>query len=475
MTATQAGAGRAGMLGRFATAWRSGPLGVPGFRLLAFGQFTSTVGDYCYAVALPWLVLSGGGSAASLGVVLACYGIPRALLTVPAGALADRFGPRLVMLSSDFARCGLTAVFVVLAASHATTLAAVATVAALLGACSALFMPASMALMPSLVGDGQLTSANALYTGMVQLGSVLGPVAGGVLVAATGPAPAFAVDAGSFLVSAVSLTLIAGAGGRPSNAGQRARPDELPLAPAADGVTADAGQVTGAAAAAEPVARNVWTLLRRARILQIVLVVSITANFALTGTTEVALPALAHARFGADGYGAVLTCVAVLSIVGALGVARVGDRFAPATLIALAFMVAAAAIAAAPFLGGLPGVAAGMAVFGLAIGFDNVVSVTLIQRWAPPALLGRVWGLLLLASAGSFPLSTLIAGLLTRHLGPTPVFPIAGALLALAMLFGLAQREFREFGVVRRPSPATGDGAVHGDGDGGVHGHDLPA
>src|SRR6185312_3324599 len=86
--------------GRLAAAWRSGPLSVPGFRLLTFGQFASTIGDYCYAVALPWLVLSGGGSAASLGIVLACYGVPRALLTVPGGALTDRFSPRLAMLSA---------------------------------------------------------------------------------------------------------------------------------------------------------------------------------------------------------------------------------------------------------------------------------------------------------------------------------------------------------------------------------------
>lgn len=89
MTVTQTPASRTA---RLAGAWRSGPLSVPGFRLLTFGQFASTIGDYCYAVALPWLVLSGGGSAASLGIVLACYGIPRALLTVPGGALTDRFG-----------------------------------------------------------------------------------------------------------------------------------------------------------------------------------------------------------------------------------------------------------------------------------------------------------------------------------------------------------------------------------------------
>jgi MFS family permease len=427
MTTTQAPTRRRSL----ATAWRSGPFGVPGFRLLTAGQFASTIGDYCYAVALPWLVLSDGGSAASLGTVLACYGIPRALLTLAGGSLADRFGPRLVMLASDAGRCGLTAVFAVLAAEHVSSLAAVAPVAAALGACSALFMPASMAIMPTLIGESRLTSANALYTTVVQVGSMLGPVLGGVLVAATGPTPAFAVDAGSFLLSAASIALIRGVGGRAADAAE-------------PGAAAGAADPAGAAAGAA--SESLWGLLRRSPILQIILVASITANFAITGTTEVALPALAHARFGADGYGAVLACLAVTTIAGALLVARVGNRYRPAIVIAASFLLAAAGIATAPFLGGLPGVAAGMAVFGLAIGVDQVVSVTLIQRWAPPAMLGRVWGLLILATTGAFPVATLAAGLLTGHLGPTPVFPIAGALLALAILYGLSRREFRDFG-----------------------------
>ena len=288
-------------------------------------------------------MLSGGGSAASLGIVLACYGLPRALLTLAGGSLADRFGPRLVMLASDAARCGLTAVFAVLAAEHVSSLAAVAPIAAALGACSALFLPASMTIMPALIDESRLTSANALYTTAVQVGSMLGPVLGGVLVAATGPAPAFAEDAGSFLVSAASVALIRGVGGRAAGGEEPAVRPGVSVESAAD---------------------SLWGLLRRSPILQIILVVSVTANFAIAGTTEVALPALAHARFGAGGYGAVLACFAVTSIAGALGVAKLGDRYRPALLIGWSFLVAAAGIAAAPFLGGLPGVAAGMAVFG---------------------------------------------------------------------------------------------------------------
>jgi MFS family permease len=406
---------------RLIAASQSGPLSVPAFRLLAAGQFASTIGDYCYAVALPWFVLSSHSSAASLGIVLACYGVPRALLTLAGGSLADRFGPRRVMLTSDAVRCAAAAVFAVLAASHVSSLAAVAPMAAVLGACSALFLPASMTLMPSLIENASLTSANALYTGFVQTGSMFGPLIGGVLVAMAGPAPAFAVDAGSYLVSAACLASI----GRAVARQQRAEP--------------------GPASPPEQAA-SVWTLLRRDRFLRVVLVVSATANFAVTGITEVTLPVLAHARYSAAGFGAVLACVAVMSVVGALVVAWGGDRLVRAALIAGGFQIAAVAIAVAPFLGGLPGLAACLSVFGLALGFDNAVWGTLIQRWAPPELLGRVWGVLMLAPAVSFPLSTLVGGVLTRHLGPALVFPIAGALLALSYLYGLSHREFRELG-----------------------------
>ncbi|HSZ48254.1 MAG TPA: hypothetical protein VK823_23150, partial [Streptosporangiaceae bacterium] len=57
--------------------FRSGPLAHRSFRLLTAGQTTSAIGDFCYAVALPWMVLSAHGGVALLGLILACYGIPR--------------------------------------------------------------------------------------------------------------------------------------------------------------------------------------------------------------------------------------------------------------------------------------------------------------------------------------------------------------------------------------------------------------
>ncbi len=74
------------------------PLNVRNFTLLFGGQTISVIGDALYLVALPWLVLTTGGSAQELGIVLAAYGIPRALSMLVGGWLSDRLRPRRVML-----------------------------------------------------------------------------------------------------------------------------------------------------------------------------------------------------------------------------------------------------------------------------------------------------------------------------------------------------------------------------------------
>ncbi len=92
-----------------------------------------------------------------------------------------------------------------------------------------------------------------------------------------------------------------------------------------------------------------------------------------------------------------------------------------------------------------------LGVVGACNGLGNVTMLTVLQKRVSPGLLGRVMGTLMLCSLGSFPLSVAVSGVLVRHLGPAPFFPVAGALVGVAVLGGLTQREFRAFG-------ARGDG-----------------
>ena len=154
-------------------------------------------------------MLSNHGSTVLLGIVLACYGVPRTVLIPVGGMLADKLGPRTLMLFADVMRCLLVSVLTVLAARHTASLVTLGPTAALIGGGEGLFLPASFTIMPSLLDDDRLAAGNALSSTAVQAGSLIGPAIGGALVATTGASTAaFAIDAVSFAVSAVSLALI---------------------------------------------------------------------------------------------------------------------------------------------------------------------------------------------------------------------------------------------------------------------------
>jgi hypothetical protein len=185
------------------------------------------------------------------------------------------------------------------------------------------------------------------------------------------------------------------------------------------------------------------------------LVVVIAANLAGGGIDGVALPSLAHDRFGAAGYGALLACFAGGSVLGTLAAVRTGGLRWPAIFASAVFLIDGTALALTPYLGGEAGAAAAMFVAGAANGLGNVTFLTVMQKRTPAALLGRVMSALMLCAFGSYPLSVAVSGVLVRHIGPSLFFPIAGGLVLAAILGGLTQREFREFG-------AAGDQAACG-------------
>jgi MFS family permease len=424
---------------RWNAAWRSGPLSLASFRLLTAGQLTSNIGDYCYAVALPWLVLSGHGSTVLLGALLACYGVPRTVLILVGGMLADKISPRTTMLIADGSRCVFVAVFTVLAARHTVSLAALGPLAALIGAGEGLFIPASFAILPSLLDSEALMAGNAFFGAGQQTGSLIGPAVGGALVAGFGPVPALAVDAATFGLSALMLALI--------------RPAPVPVSPVPASPAAPAGPQAETAGAApdyalgsSAAAGGVLELLRTSRALPTLLVISLAANLAGAGLSEVALPDLAHQRWAASGYGALLTCLAVGSLLGTLSAAKAGGLRRPMVVTAILFVAMSAALGLVPYLGGLAGAAAAMLVWGLCNGLGNTIDMPALQRAVPARLLGRTMSVLMLCSFGTAPLSVLVAGVLVRRIGPSPFFPIAAALVAVAVLAGLTQREWRDFG-----------------------------
>ena len=413
------------------------PLRHPRFRLLAAGQLTSNVGDAFYAVALPWYVLATHGGPLLLGTVLAAYGVPRTALLVVGGHLSDRWRPWTVMMVTDAMRAAAVTALAVTASLGPARAVVLVPIAVVLGAGAGLFMPGSFAIVPALLPGDDLQAGNALLSGGTQLATLAGPALGGALVALAGPAPAFGVDAASFVVSALTL-----AGLRVARASRPAEPEAEPE--------------PAAGPAAEPAGPTVRSLLRTERILQLGLLVTVAANLGSGGVDEVALPSLAHGPLhsGAVGYGWLIAAFGAGALAGTLVAGQSSQSRRPFLVGSLAFLGEAVCIAVAPFLGSTPAVAAAMLGVGVMNGFGNVLTITAFQRWAPPALLGRLSGLIMLGSLGVFPVSVALAAVFVRHLGAGSFFIFSAAALTVAILAGLSQRTWREFGT-ELPRPAS--------------------
>ncbi len=160
----------------------------------------SLLGDSVYFVALAFAAAKSVPPA-QVGLVMAAGAVPRAALMLGGGVIADRFGPRRVVIGSDALRCVL-----ILCAAAALVLSSpglwlLVSVALVFGVVDALFMPAVGALPPRLVAPDQLARLQGMRALAVRCGDIAGPPLGGLAMGLGGAGATFALAGGLFAVS----------------------------------------------------------------------------------------------------------------------------------------------------------------------------------------------------------------------------------------------------------------------------------
>src|SRR5881396_403337 len=175
------------------------------FRKLWLATMLSLFGDFFSYVAMAWLVLQLTGSSLALGTVLVIQALPRAVLMVVGGALADRLSPRLTMLGSMGLRALFVAPLAVLVLTGHVQMWQVYGIAIVFGVVDAFFMPARSSILPKVVADHELEPGNAVLNVTGQVSLIVGPVLGGLIVAAVGTGWAFAADAACFVLGFLFL------------------------------------------------------------------------------------------------------------------------------------------------------------------------------------------------------------------------------------------------------------------------------
>lgn len=389
------------------------------FRKLWVATTLSLFGDFFNYIALAWLVLQLTGSGLALGSVLVVQALPRAVLMLVGGALADRLSARLTMLGSMGLRTAVVTPLAVLVLTGRVQMWEVYAIAVVFGIVDAFYMPARSSILPKVVVDHELEPGNAVLNVTAQTSVILGPVLGGLIVAALGIGWAFAADAACFAIGFLFILWL------PSAA--RTAPDK------SQGDGGLGGQILAGF-------RYAWADVG----IRVLLIVIAVIDFAANGALGVGLPTLAHGRFaaGAEGLGILLGAWGVGATVGALGAGFVPPpkQFGWLIVVLCAWLgVGMLGVGLVPSL--LPA-ALLMAFSGIGTGVVNTYGLSWLQRRTDPAMQGRVMALVMLASMGLTPLGYAASGVIA-DVNPTLLFLIAGGMSLLCAAGAAASRTVR--------------------------------
>lgn len=174
------------------------PLRAPLFRALWLATLGSNMGTWIQDVGAAWLMTTLAPSPVMVALVRAASATPMFLLALPAGALADVLDRRRVLLFTQSWMLAAAAALAVLTFADMTTPGLLLGLTFALALGTALNAPAWQSIVAELVPREQLASAIALNSVSINLARSIGPAVGGLLIAATGPAATFALNAVSF-------------------------------------------------------------------------------------------------------------------------------------------------------------------------------------------------------------------------------------------------------------------------------------
>ncbi|MFJ8532535.1 MFS transporter [Streptomyces sp. NPDC093591] len=373
----------------------------------------SMMGDSVYYIALSWAAVQAG-SPSQAGVVMAVSALPRALLMLGGGVIADRLGPRRVVIGSDAVRCA--AVLAVAGLLFFTTpgLWPLAALALVFGTVDAVFTPAVGALPARVTTRDQLARVQGMRGLGIRFAIVVGAPLGGLGVAVGGAAAAFGLAG---LLIAVSVPLLV-----------FVRVRELPPddKAAARGGTAWRDLLAGLG------------YIRRHRVLAPLMLAIALGDLGFVGPLNVGLTLLADERgWGASGMGWVLAGFGVGAGAASL-LLTVRGRLPHAGQVAgWAILAGSVAIGALAFV---PGVLAAVGVallIGLLAGLSGAMCGALLQTQADAAYLGRVTAVSGLVSLGFAPLSMPLSAAAIGAWGTGPVFVVSAAVCGLGGVIAL--------------------------------------
>ena len=388
-------------------------LAIKPFRQLWIGQSVSCFGDMMNTTALAIMLFLVTHSPSLVALGLIAKAAPSILLGLVAGPLVDRFNRQRIMIAADIGRALVTLTIPFFAFQW---LPGVFIAVALVAVGSAFFNPAKQAILPNLVPEKFLVSANGLVSSSEKTMELLGYASAGVIAAVISWAPLFVIDAGTYIFSAAMLL------GVPDVFRHSAHRAVTVLQDIREGTR----------------------LILSNRVLSATMALT-TGGTLFYGMILPILVVMAYGplRGGAVGYGLIEAAVGAGAIIGALAAPRTIRRFRAGMLIILGTL----GVGITSVLAGLT-TALWLAILILFVqGVANMIyyvpMISLTQRQAPDYMRGRVMSTRFLLVQAGLLVGMAISGPLTDRLGAPLVFATSGILIICVAVLGASSRSLR--------------------------------
>src|SRR5690606_4827248 len=386
------------------------PLAHRAFALILAGSLVASFGNQIQAVGAAWLLTENGAPADVIALAQTATNLPIMLLALPAGAWADMFDRRGIMLTALTGMLVLSLVLAALDLTGHTPAAAIVGLTALLACGIACFAPAMAGSIGGVVPRTELAAAVALNIVGFNLARSLGPAIGGAIVAVGGAASAFIVNALSYVLA---IALFWHWRGLPA-------PDRSSRRPLSGVIAEGVRYASGSA--------PIRTIMLRA------------VTFTMTGAAAWALMPLVSAELldrGSAVYGLLLGALGLGAVIGAATSTAIRRRLAAETIIRSAGVIYGLAILAVALVPPLPIMLALLVLAGA--GWVQALSGFAVagQLWAPRELVGRITAMVSSLTFGGIALGSWLWGHFAENHGVAKAIMASGTGMIILPLLGL--------------------------------------